>query len=153
MNDTGFLARCRPILVSERNSVNSMTKWLLVLPAFIAVTIVGWIGLTLVWNLVATINIVPQNDFISLGLANFGINAIASGAGVMAGVRLAPTMQQQTAITLATLTILFALAMLTFGAGFRASTSMSLGWHIWSTLAWVVGGVAAAVQSGKSERR
>ena len=95
----------------------------------------GWVGITLVWNLVATINIVPQNDFISVGLANFGINAVAAGLGVVAGSHLAPSMRTRTAWVLATLTVLFALVTLAYGAQFRASTSMSLGWHIWSTFA------------------
>ena len=131
--------------------MNNISKWLLVLPAAIAATVASWIALTIVWNLVATVNIVPQNDFISVGLANFGINALASGLGVVAGVHLAPTMQRQTAIVLAVLTVLFALTTLVFGAKFRTSASMSLGWHIWSTLAWAVGGVAAAIQQWKSK--
>ena len=112
-------------------------------PVALVATVTAWVGLTLVWNLTSAINIVPQGDVVSVGLANFGINAFAAGIGVFAGANLAPVARKQTAVVLAVATILFAVAMLAFGAQFRATASMSFGWHIWSTFAWVVGGLVA----------
>ena len=131
--------------------MNNATKWFLVLPASIGATVAGWVAITLVWNLVVAINIVPQNDLIRLGLANFGINAISAWLGVVAGSQLAPSMRPQTALVLAAVSVLFALAVLAYGGLFRTSVSMSVGWHIWGTIAWVSGAVAAVVQAWKSK--
>ena len=123
-------------------------KWILVAP------VATWVALTLVWNLVASINIVPQNDLISLGLANFGINAIAPFAGIVVGSRMAPSSQQRTAAASSVALVAFAIALLAIGAQFRGALSMSFGWHIWSTFAWVVGAVAAAMQArGQGKKR
>ena len=134
--------------------MNNTVKWVLVIPASMAATIMGWICLTLVWNITATINIVPQNDLISLGLASFGINAGAAALGIVAGTYLAPAMRARTALVLATVTVFFALSMLVlfFVATLRydVQLSMSPGWMIWSTFAWVAGAVAVAVQVRKS---
>lgn len=127
--------------------MNKSIKWLLVVPAAVLAIVATWVALTLAWNLVSLINIVPQNDLISLGLAGFGINAIAPYAGIVVSSRLAPTSQQLTAVVLAVILIGFAIATLAFGLQFRILTSMSFGWHLWSTFAWVVGSIAAAVHA------
>jgi hypothetical protein len=131
--------------------VNNATKWALVVPVAVAATLAAWVGLTLVWNLTSAINVVPQGDVISIGLANFGINAFAAGIGVLAGAHRAPAMRRQTAVALAAATTLFAVATLAFGAQFRATASMSLAWHIWSTFAWVVGAAAAVAYVWKNK--
>jgi len=112
------------------------------------VTVLAWVGLTLLWNLTSSVNIVRQDDLISVALASFGINATAAGLGVVAGTLVAPSMRAKVAWALAGGSTL--LAIWALGA-FAARSSMHWGWHVWGTFAWVVGAAVAAVQMGRSK--
>lgn len=126
-------------------------RWILVAPATLVATVGAYIILTLVWNLVRAINIVPQDGFIDLGLANLSINGLAAVAGVFVGARTAPCYRQITAIVMAALLVLLAVVTIALGSAFRANLSMSFGWHVFSSIAWIAGaGIAAYIVSKKS---
>ena len=125
--------------------MSATTRWLLVLPAAIATTVACFLLFTLGWNLTSTISIVPQSDLISLGLANFSINAFSAGLGVLAAASVAPSSRRRAAIGVAGLYLLLAAGLLIWGVSARDTLRMSLGWHIWGTVAWAVGTVAGVI--------
>lgn len=127
--------------------MNPTARWLLVLPVALAATAVSWILLTLAWNITSTVNIVPQLDTISVGLANFGINAISAGLGVLAGTRMAPHHWSRTSIVLGAVYLKIAFVAIAYGVSARERISMSLGWHIWSTIAWVIGTIGGVLKA------
>lgn len=125
-------------------------RWILVLPVAIATSVLCYIIFTLVWNITSSINIVPQSDLLSLGLANFGINAFSAGLGLYAGANLGPVNRKyRAAIGVASVYIIAATGLLILGFSSREKLHMSLGWHIWGTIAWVVG-VGAGLVAAKN---
>ena len=124
-------------------------RWILVAPATLGATVGVYIILTVVWNLVRAINIVPQDGIIDLGLGNLGINGFAAAVGVFAGARTAPYYRRLTAIVVAALLILLALVTIAVGSAFRANLSMSFGWHVFSSMAWIAGAITAALAMTK----
>lgn len=128
-------------------------RWILVVPATLAATAGAYFGLVLVWNLVRVINIVPQDGLVDLALANLGVNGASSAAGVLAGTKTAPRHRRAAAIMVAILLGAVGLASLLVGAAFRDSLRMSLGWHVFSSIAWVVGAIAAALALSKQYER
>lgn len=123
--------------------MSNAARWALVVPVAAGATALTWAGLALLWKLLTATAVVAQGELVSAGIAEFAINALAAGSGVLAGVHRAPTMRRQAAVVLAAASTLFAVAMLAFGAQFRATASPSLALHIWSTFAWMVGAVLA----------
>lgn len=125
--------------------MNYFFRWLLLVPALIGASTVCFALLTLLWNLVASLNIVPQTDIVSLGLANFGINVLSAAAGVAAGAALIPAYKGKAALVSASISVVVALVLLVWAANGGSPLSMSLGWHIWSTLGWIFGAIGSAL--------
>lgn len=128
--------------------MSASIRWLFLLPAMAAAACLAFGGMTLVVNIVSWINIVPQNDRISLVLANFTINFAAAWAAVAAGWSVAPAKTRTVCIAIGAVAVVFALLTLAFGVEFRESLRMSMGWHVWSTVAWLAGTVFGVVQTG-----
>jgi hypothetical protein len=131
----------------------SALRWVLVLPAALGVAIAAYFLATLVWNVVRAFNIVPQGSVVDFALASLWINGLAAALGVFAGARAAPRNQLHAATVAAALLILLAVATLVIGVQFRDRLSMSLPWHIFSSLAWIGGALAALIQTRKDESR
>ena len=125
--------------------MNQTLRWLLLVPVLFAASAVSFALLTLIWNVVANVNIVSQNDVISLGLANFGINAFSAAAGVAAGSAVVPSNKSKAASAAATMSVVVALALLVWAFARSSPLIMSLGWHVWCTVGWLVGAVWAAM--------
>jgi hypothetical protein len=133
--------------------MSNTLRWVLVAPATIAATVGAFIGLTIVWNIVRLLNIVPQGGLIDLAFANAAVNALAAAAGVFAGARLAPRGAATVAVVTATILVLLAIVTLMLGSAFRAQVSMSIGWHVFSSVAWAAGAVGAAVAVHRERER
>lgn len=121
--------------------MKNMLRWALVLPVALAASGISWAILAFVWRLTDAVNIVSQSDTISIALVNFGINSISSGLGILAGAEAAPNVRPKAAVVLGAVYVGTAVATLVFGAGMRDTLHMSLGWHLWSTAACVLGSV------------
>lgn len=126
-------------------------RWILVLPAAVGAAILAYIALTLLWNAVRIINIVPQDGLVDLALASAGINGFASAAGVAAGARVAPHGSHRAAVVLGAVFVLAAVVTLDLGYTFRAHLAMSFGWHVFSSLAWSAGAVVSAYVLAKAK--
>lgn len=125
--------------------MNQVARWIVLVPAVFIASSLTFGLLTLLWNVVANLNIVPQSDVISLGLANFGINAVSAAAGVAAGAALLPLVKGRSATVAAGVSVAVAIGLLAWAFAGGSPLGMSIGWHAWSTVGWVVGAAAAAV--------
>lgn len=124
-------------------------RWILVAPAAVGATIIGFALMTLSWNVVRTLNIVPQEGILDLAMGNAWVNGTAAALGVVAGTHVAPGRSRSTSIVLAAVFALFAVLTLVVGNAFRDGTGMSLGWHVFSAIAWIAGAAIAAVSASK----
>jgi len=106
--------------------------------------VVIWFATALLYS-VANFDSDPQIYPIVFAIGSAITYAAAAGSGVLAGYLTAPTRQKQAAVAVAALSVLFALTMLAFSVQLRDSLSMSIGLHIWNTVAWIAGAVAAVV--------
>ena len=127
------------------NPINHTVRWLLLVPVMFAASAGSFAFLTLIWNLVSNFNIVAQTDFISLGLANFGINALSAALGVAAGSALLPSSRAIGALVAAAISVFIALALLAWALIGNSPLSMALGWHVLSTVGWLIGATVAAI--------
>jgi hypothetical protein len=128
-------------------------RWILVAPAAVGAAMLAFVALTLVWNVVRLVNIVPQDGLIDLALSSAGINAIASAAGVIAGAHVAPGARERTAITLAGVFMLIAILLMALANVIRPHLHISLGWYVFSSLAWIIGAACAAYSLSNDKRR
>lgn len=131
--------------------------WILALPVALATTAFAWVLLAFFSNLNDAVNIVSQSDTISVAMANFGINSISAGLGIVAGAAIAPGSRSKVAFGLGLLYVVLAAATMAYGITMRDRLNISLGWHAWSTVAWVVGTVfgtlVAMNSSGRKQTR
>ena len=126
-------------------TMNQVIRWIVFVPAVFLASALTFALMTLLWNVVANFNLVPQSDIISLGLANFGINAASAAAGVAAGAAVLPSVKGPAAIAAATVSVALALGLLAWAFAGDSPLGMSVGWHAWSTVGWVLGAAASAV--------
>lgn len=133
--------------------MHKAVRWILVAPAAVGAATLAFVALTLVWNLVRAVNIVPQDGLIDLALASAGINGVAAAAGVIAGARVAPRAPQWTAIVVAGVFVLIAILLLLLTNVIRPHLHISFGWHVFSSLAWIAGAVYAAYSFSNTKYR
>ena len=125
--------------------MNQVVRWIVLVPLVFLASALTFVLMTLVWHLVANFNIVPQSDIISVGLATFGINAASAAAGVASGAALLPSVKGHAAIAAATVSGATALGLLVWVFADNSPLGISVGWHAWGTVGWVLGAAASAV--------
>jgi hypothetical protein len=132
--------------------MKNFLRWLLVLPAALATMPATFFVAVLAWNVVRAVNIVPQDSFVDVAFAAFGINALAVFTGVHAGASTAPTHRHIAAIVIAVLVAIAWIVVLIFRSEVGAALSISFGWLLWSSTGQIAGAAVASLGIFKGEK-
>ena len=124
--------------------MHPILRWVLVLPAFIAASVGGYVILGFVVHLVRTVNIVSQNTFVDVLLAVVGVNFIAACVGVLVGYFTAPRGHRWLAVVLALISILFTLSILILALSNHEIITQALPPVIVGSIAWILGAISGA---------